>query len=415
MSQQAHYWNSSALAATFSSHSGFNGTAWGAARASTRINGDINCGLGFGQSSMLGNPVNNSMLSSFGSSSHLDDPHSMYEPTSRRQKRKASSEDESMDSPSPTPEPAARKFRTVSEARRLVPDSENSVAAVINSASFGRRQYGVHFANASGSRMAASSYVDGRKRTRMMDATMPNEVSLDKLLEPLEDKDLRSLLDSLISQNPGLASQVRQLVPKPTVNSACRQLARLERRLQAAFPYNKAGTVSDDYTYHRVKPALEELRDTIVMYLDHFTHYGLVSSSENATKDSRTDCLEQPANALSHPAEWFDLLTQATDVAVRMPKWDKIENNDIKRETLRLLADGWLRATMATSRWTEEGHLVGRDMLLQWAQQLEHFGSNCGEPLLFQPAIKGFQRSFGQYCSRGSSGSRLPPPLLADL
>ncbi|KAJ1798386.1 Tethering factor for nuclear proteasome sts1 [Coemansia sp. RSA 2399] len=412
MSQQAH-WNASALAATFSSHAGFNGTSWGAARSSARINGDISCGLGFGQGAMLGNPTSNGMLSSFGSG-NLGGPHYNCDPASRRQKRKASSEDENMDSPSPTPEPAVRKFRTVGEGRRSVPDNENSVAAAINSSSFGRRQHGTNFAGASGSRMSTGGYADGRKRTRMMDAATPNEVSLDKLLEPLEEKDLRSLLDVLISQNPALASQVRQFVPKPTVNSACRQLARLERRLQAAFPYNKAGTVSDDYTYHRVKPALEELRDTIVMYLDHFTHYGLVGSSDSDTKGSHTDCPVQLANALSHPAEWFDLLTQATDVAVRMPKWDKAENNDIRRETLRLLADGWLRATMATSRWTEEGHLVGRDMLLQWAQQLGDFGSSCGEPSLFQPAIQVFQLSFGQYYSK-CSGSRLPPPLLADL
>ncbi|KAJ2522980.1 Tethering factor for nuclear proteasome sts1 [Coemansia sp. RSA 1939] len=405
MSQQAH-WKASSLATTFSSHAGFNSTAWGAARPSARINGDISCGLGFGQSSMMGNPTNTGLLSS-SSGTQLTAPHYGYESADRRQKRKASSEDEGMESSSPTPEPAVRKFRTASESRRSMLDNEGSVVAgVIGGSSFGRRQHGVSSSYTAGSgRMPANGHVEGRKRTRVMDAAVPNEVSLDKLLEPLEEKGLRSLLDALILQNPDLACQVRQLVPKPTVNSACRQLARLERRLQAAFPYNKTGVVSDDYTYSRVKSALEELRDTIIMYLDHFTHYGLVSSTR--TEDGRAGYLGQPSNALSHPAEWFDLLTQATDVAVRMPRWDKAENNGIRRETLRLLADGWLRATMATSRWTEEGHLVGRDMLLQWAQQLEHFDSSCGEALLFQPAIQVFHHSFGQYYGRGA-GSRVP-------
>ncbi|KAJ1940064.1 Tethering factor for nuclear proteasome sts1, partial [Linderina pennispora] len=230
----------------------------------------------------------------------------------------------------------------------------------------------------------------------------PKDVTLDKLLEPLEEKDLRSLLDMLITQNPGLATQVRDLVPKPTVNSACSQLVRLERRLLAAFPYNKSGPLADDYTYHRVKPALEELRDTIVMYLDHFTHYGLVSS--------RSTAAVQTDNVLTHPAEWFDLLAQATDIAMRMPKWDRREHNEIRRDTLRLLADGWLRAIMATARWSEEGHIMGRDMVSQWGYQLDHFYQNSGEPSLFQPPMQVFQQSFGQYCglvTRGVS-SHLP-------
>ncbi|KAJ2190687.1 hypothetical protein IW144_005333 [Coemansia sp. RSA 522] len=119
------------------------------------------------------------------------------------------------------------------------------------------------------------------------------------------------------------------------------------------------------------------------MYLDHFTHYGLHAAS---------------ANALSHPAEWFELLTQATDVAMRMPKWDRDQNNAIRRETLRLLADGWLRAIMATVRWSEEGHIAGRDMLSRWAQQLDRFFAE--EPALFEPAVQVFQHSFSQYRPR---------------
>ncbi|KAJ2056508.1 Tethering factor for nuclear proteasome sts1 [Coemansia sp. S155-1] len=295
-----------------------------------------------------------------------------------------------MDSSSPTPEPAVRKTRALADARRHGSSEGLRTAATSGSSPSTR-----HIAHPSAA--AQHGHRDGRKRTRVMDTAAPNEVSLDKLLEPLDEQSLRLLLDTLLVQNPLLAAQVRQLVPKPTVNSACSQLVRLERRLQAAFPYNKSGPATDDYTYHRVRPALEELRDTIVMYLDHFTHYGLASAS------SVTHAQEQPLNALSHPAEWFDLLTQATDVAMRMPKWDRRDNNEIRRETLRQLADGWLRAIMATSRWTEEGHLVGRGMLSQWAQQLDHFYANAGEPALLHPAVQAFQRSFGQHCTRGPS------------
>ncbi|KAJ1722928.1 Tethering factor for nuclear proteasome sts1 [Coemansia erecta] len=373
MSQQSQ-WKASALAATFSSNSGFNGTAWGAARPQLHMGSDVGFGLGFGQTQIFNNL---SMASGYrhGSNSHTYDGSAAVTTggsmSIRSQKRKAGSEDESMDgSSSPTPEPTTRKVRGLGDLRR-------------HGQLVSKTQYS--------SGLSASA--DGRKRTRVMDAAAPSEISLDKLIEPLEERDLRSLLETLISQNPHLAPQVRQLVPKPTVNSACSQLVRLERHMQASFPYSKSGPASDDYAYHRVRPALEELRDTIVMYLDHFTHYGLVGASVQHSTD-------QPPNALSHPAEWFDLLAQATGVAMRMPKWDKPENNDIRRDTLRQLADGWLRAIMATARWTEEGHIVGKDMLSQWAQQLDHFSTASGEGALFQPAIQVFKQSFGRHYAR---------------
>ncbi|KAJ2453883.1 Tethering factor for nuclear proteasome sts1 [Coemansia sp. RSA 2336] len=338
MSQQGH-WKASALAATFSS-AGLNGTAWGAARP----------------------PLYRSTELGFGQSMHADP-----DTTPRRQKRKASSEDESMDSSSPTPEPAPRRVRSARD--------DDPVAAVINSSPAARRAV-------------------ARKRTRTAEAAGPSEVALDKLLEPLEEKDLRQLLSALVAQNPQLSAQVRQLVPRPTVNSACSQLVRLEQRLAAAFPYNKAGPAADDYTFHRVRPALEELRDTIVMYLDHFTHHGLAGDLHTA-------------NALAHPAEWFDLLAQASDVAVRMPRWDKPENNRIRRDTLRQLADGWLRATTATARWADDGHIAGRDMLSRWAHQLGRF--YAAEPDLFEPAVQVFQRSF----SHLYPSLPVPPPPAA--
>ncbi|KAJ2641501.1 hypothetical protein GGF44_002093, partial [Coemansia sp. RSA 1694] len=96
MSQQSQ-WKASALAATLSTNAGFSGTAWGAARPPHHMNSEIGFGLGFGAAPTLGG------------SGH-----------SGRQKRKASSEDESMGSSSPTPEPAgsSSKTRALAGARR---------------------------------------------------------------------------------------------------------------------------------------------------------------------------------------------------------------------------------------------------------------------------------------------------------
>ncbi|KAJ2115695.1 hypothetical protein GGF48_004919, partial [Coemansia sp. RSA 921] len=118
MSQQGH-WKASALAATFSSNTGFNGTAWGAARPPMHLGNEIGFGLGFGQSPM-----------------YTDTMLATGESGARRQKRKASSEDESMGGSSPTPEPIGRKIRSI-DSRRAVSD-EDPVAAVINGSPAGR-------------------------------------------------------------------------------------------------------------------------------------------------------------------------------------------------------------------------------------------------------------------------------------
>ncbi|KAJ2777730.1 Tethering factor for nuclear proteasome sts1 [Coemansia javaensis] len=382
MSQQGP-WKASALAATFASNPGFNGAAWGAARAPLHLGCEMGFGLGFAQAPAFGAAVPPP-----GQEAHVGGA----EAGRRAAKRKAVSEDESMDDgSSPTPEPPGGH-----RGRRA---GEDPVAAAIVSSSNNNNN------NGSGALAPSRHYAAVRKRTRMAaaDAAVPSEVSLDKLLEPLESKDLRQLLDTLVAQNPQLAAQVRQLVPKPTVKSACSQLVRLEQRLQAAFPYNKSGPVSDDYAFHRVRPALDELRDTIAMYLDHFTHHGLQAPAHSTAGSGSAAAAAAAAAAsiaLSHPAEWFELLAQATDVAMRMPKWDRPENNAARRESLRQLANGWLRAIAATARWTEDGHIVGRDMLERWAHQLEHFYTAADEPALFEPALQAFHHSFGRSCAR---------------
>ncbi|KAJ2802269.1 hypothetical protein H4R21_002481, partial [Coemansia helicoidea] len=126
MSQQGH-WKASALATTFASGAGFAGTAWGAARQPLHLGGGMGFGLGFGQG-----PAPPGIA---------DELSVAPDPAARRQKRKASSEDEAMESSSPTPEPAARRPRCL-DPRLPGPDAEDPVAAVINSASAGRRAGG---------------------------------------------------------------------------------------------------------------------------------------------------------------------------------------------------------------------------------------------------------------------------------
>ncbi|KAJ1916078.1 Tethering factor for nuclear proteasome sts1 [Mycoemilia scoparia] len=232
-----------------------------------------------------------------------------------------------------------------------------------------------------------------RKRTRMEDARGKGELSLAKLLEPMEQKDLIDIIHTLTEKHPGILQDLRSLLPKPTVTSACRQLEKLERKLQESFPYNKSGVIYDDYTFSRVSPSLRELRDTILMYVDYFTHQGLESNvmrTENYGGEENDNLNPGRNGTLTHPCEWFSLLDSATTVATRMPQWNNEEYDSIRKDVLKQLSDGWLRAIIATCRWVKEGNIVGQYIVAEWERSLSFHARNSGFPNLFQPATHAF-------------------------
>ncbi|KAJ1670903.1 hypothetical protein EV182_007936, partial [Spiromyces aspiralis] len=197
------------------------------------------------------------------------------------------------------------------------------------------------------------------------------------------------MIVSLSQKYPYLSEDITSIMPKPTVTAACKQLAKLERKLQNSFPYNKEGIVLDDYTFSRVSPALKELRNTIIMYVDYFTHQGLESTASASGGDKHPG-LTTPTSALSHPCEWFTLLDNATTVATRMPQWNNEEYDSIRKDVLRQLSDGWLRAIIATCRWLKEGQMVGHYIVAEWERSLSFHAQTSGMPNLFQPATHAF-------------------------
>lgn len=78
-------------------------------------------------------------------------------------------------------------------------------------------------------------------------------------LGTLTNAQLINLVNTLVDSHPSLAEDISNLVPRPTVASVQPYLAALETKMQESFPYTKWGPSYDDYSFNRVKPALDEL------------------------------------------------------------------------------------------------------------------------------------------------------------
>ncbi|OMJ29996.1 Tethering factor for nuclear proteasome STS1, partial [Smittium culicis] len=226
-----------------------------------------------------------------------------------------------------------------------------------------------------------------KKRSKTSNCS-PQGINLDKLLEPLEKKDLLQILLKLVEKNRNLEKDLRESLPTPTIASACSQLQRLESIMQNSVPYTKAGPVYNEYTYNRLKSALEELHNTIVMYVDHFCQGGLVELPGGSHHPSFTQIV-------THPSEWFELLNYATGIVCRMPTWDNPSYNHIRTDSLKYMSNAWLRAITATFQWVENGHVLGQDMVSSWGKSLSEFSVSCRITDMFSAPILAFSQQLG--------------------
>ncbi|PVU96699.1 hypothetical protein BB561_001023 [Smittium simulii] len=231
------------------------------------------------------------------------------------------------------------------------------------------------------------------KRAKLNQAC-PKDLDLEKLLEPLEKKELLNLLTNLVKNNLHLEKDIREALPTPTITSACLQLRRLEQKMQSSIPFSKTGTVFNEYTFNRLRPALEELRDTIVMYVDHFFQGGLIQFKVLEHHNSSQ-------SSISHPAEWFEILIYATGIVCRMPVWTHSPFNQLRTNLLSYMANVWHRAILATAQWVELGHALGQDMVSSWEKSLMGFADSSGNANLFASPVLAFKQQLGW--SRGFS------------
>ncbi|KAL2191981.1 Cut8-domain-containing protein [Thermothelomyces heterothallicus CBS 203.75] len=92
-------------------------------------------------------------------------------------------------------------------------------------------------------------------------------LSLPRLLETLDNTQLRTVLQTLCERHPDIAREVVNDAPRPSVASALQVLGDYQEKLRAAVPF---GESSSDYTYFRVKQPLVALVDAISDFTPQF-------------------------------------------------------------------------------------------------------------------------------------------------
>ncbi|KAL2268746.1 hypothetical protein VTJ83DRAFT_3592 [Remersonia thermophila] len=90
---------------------------------------------------------------------------------------------------------------------------------------------------------------------------------LPRLLETLDNSQLRSVLQTICERHPDIGREVVTSAPRPSVASALEVIGEYQEKLQAAVPF---GQSSSDYTYFRVKQPLVALIDAISDFTPQF-------------------------------------------------------------------------------------------------------------------------------------------------
>lgn len=90
---------------------------------------------------------------------------------------------------------------------------------------------------------------------------------LPRLLETLDNAQLRTVLQTICERHPDIGREVVTSAPRPSVASALQVLGEYQQKLRAAVPF---GQSSSDYTYFRVKQPLVALVDAISDFTPQF-------------------------------------------------------------------------------------------------------------------------------------------------
>ncbi|KAG2213905.1 hypothetical protein INT47_001174 [Mucor saturninus] len=184
------------------------------------------------------------------------------------------------------------------------------------------------------------------------------------------DKDkLIELINDLVDANPHLKTEVDAFIPPPTTQSISLVIANLEKKLHDSFPFGKT-SVRDDYSYHRVKPALTDIVNALLEYAEHFT------SSQD-----------------EFPSTIFSYLHFATIVAHRLPTWETEAHNQIKRDLYTELINYWKKAIDIASSKLDQGKIFGQQIVSEWAKELaQHDAETHGQ---FNEVVQKFKERLG--------------------
>lgn len=227
------------------------------------------------------------------------------------------------------------------------------------------------------------------KRSRSGPAGRP--LALPRLLETLDTESLRAVLQSLCTRHPGIASEVEQTAPRPSVPAALDVLKNYESALQASFPFG--GDSSSDYAYNRVRESLMALLDALADFTPHFLPPNETQASQSLT-----------------------FLDGATDIIHRLPDWSSFQNGLHKQNAYEEISGAWALAIREAAK-------RAGGMQLQyggWDQKLAKHNQQANGKL--QDAVNELSTSIGwmagqpqthQHGSRGDDLNSVRQELLA--
>ena len=151
---------------------------------------------------------------------------------------------------------------------------------------------------------------------RMRTSATGRTLALPRLLETLDAKELRGVLQTMCERHPGLSSEVASIAPRPDAASTLKVLSEYESAFQAAFPFGCRP--SSDYSFNRVRPVFMTLLD--------------------ALKDFTMPFL--PPNEVQL-ATSLEYLNNVTEMIHRLPNWDTFQHNRHKQDAYEEMAKAW--------------------------------------------------------------------------
>ncbi|KAJ3021645.1 Tethering factor for nuclear proteasome sts1 [Thoreauomyces humboldtii] len=210
-------------------------------------------------------------------------------------------------------------------------------------------------------------------------ATLP-QPPIRKLLSMLPSDQLAGIICSMLETNAHLQTDLVALIPRPSLTTAAALLERAEKAVIDAFPYSKNGRSTTAYSFHRVRPHLDELRDLLLYFVDFFVLPGVY-----------------PAD-LQHeyPAIAFGYLDAATRLVHRLPRWeDPAQDDQTRGQLYRRLGQAWRVAVAEVARRTREGKIFGSTPVSAWAENLHQHTNQTNGEYGFREAFNEFKESLG--------------------
>ncbi|KAI8930066.1 Cut8 six-helix bundle-domain-containing protein [Entophlyctis helioformis] len=262
--------------------------------------------------------------------------------------------------------------------------------------------------NAAAAALAAASAQAAANNGGASSIVAADASRMGELLHSLDRDQLIKLLVSVMAVHPDAQPTVAALMPRPTLESVSAILAAHEKRLFDSFPYSKFGPDRSDYSFNRVRPHLDELRDAIVQYLDFFT---LPASYPGALQHE-------------YAASAFGFLHLATSLVHRLPLWQNEQHNTDTRSALYDRLGRYWRLVVGevSRRARDEGKVYGSFAVGEWARNLHLHAAETKNAFGFGEAYDDFRRMLGWVIgldaddassSPSGMGGRLGFPMVA--